>query len=122
MPSIIATVISNRWRRKVHVRDRRSPVGARADMSGAHLHRCPPFGVAFHRPNSPASGKSRTANRDTARTLALRSAQSASAELSRRVGKVVSYPPLGEMDADHRREFHEALLDAIGQSKSQEAM
>jgi hypothetical protein len=26
MPSIIATVISNRWRRNVHVRDRRSVV------------------------------------------------------------------------------------------------
>jgi hypothetical protein len=30
----------------------------------------------------------------------------ASAELTRRVEKVVGYPPL------HRREFHEALLDA----------
>jgi hypothetical protein len=36
----------------------------------------------------------------------------ASAELSRRVGKVVGYPPLCEMDPDQRREFHEALLDA----------
>ena len=36
----------------------------------------------------------------------------ASAELSRRVEKVVGYPPLCEMGADHRREFHEALLDA----------
>ncbi len=36
----------------------------------------------------------------------------ASAELSRRVGKVVGDPPLSEMGADHRREFHEALLDA----------
>jgi hypothetical protein len=34
------------------------------------------------------------------------------AALSRRVGKVVAYPPLGEMSAVHRREFHEALLDA----------
>ena len=36
----------------------------------------------------------------------------ASAELSRRVGKVVGYPPLRDMAADQRREFHEALLDA----------
>jgi hypothetical protein len=36
----------------------------------------------------------------------------ASAELSRRVGRVVGYPPLCEMDADQRRECHEALLDA----------
>jgi hypothetical protein len=36
----------------------------------------------------------------------------ASAELSRRVGKVVGYPPLVEIDALQRREFHEALLDA----------
>jgi hypothetical protein len=36
----------------------------------------------------------------------------ASAELSRRVGKVVSYPPLVELGAHQRREFHEAPLDA----------
>jgi hypothetical protein len=36
----------------------------------------------------------------------------ASAELGRRVGKVVRYPPLCEMDELQRREFHEALLDA----------
>jgi hypothetical protein len=36
----------------------------------------------------------------------------ASAELSRRVGRVVGYPPLVEMSADQRRELHEALLDA----------
>jgi hypothetical protein len=36
----------------------------------------------------------------------------ASAELSRRVAKVVAYSPLCEMGADQRREFHEALLDA----------
>ena len=36
----------------------------------------------------------------------------ASAELSRRVEKVVGYPPLADMGADQRREFHEALLDA----------
>jgi hypothetical protein len=36
----------------------------------------------------------------------------ASAELSRRVGKVVGYPPLVEMDDRPRREFYEALLDA----------
>jgi hypothetical protein len=36
----------------------------------------------------------------------------ASAELSRRVGKVVGSPPLSEMDEAQRREFHEALLDA----------
>jgi hypothetical protein len=36
----------------------------------------------------------------------------ASAALSRRVGKVVPYPPLCEMSDLHRGEFHEALLDA----------
>jgi hypothetical protein len=36
----------------------------------------------------------------------------ASAELSRRVEKVVGYPPLSEVDDRQRREFHEALLDA----------
>jgi hypothetical protein len=35
-----------------------------------------------------------------------------SAELSRRVEKVVRYPPLSEMSDAQRREFHEALLDA----------
>ncbi len=35
----------------------------------------------------------------------------ASVALSRRVEKVVSYPPLVELD-DLRREFHEALLEA----------
>jgi len=34
------------------------------------------------------------------------------AELSRRVEKVVGYPPLSEMEAAQQREFHEALLDA----------
>jgi hypothetical protein len=36
----------------------------------------------------------------------------ASAELSRRVDKVVGYPPLSELDERQRREFHEALLEA----------
>ncbi|MCA1707451.1 MAG: hypothetical protein LC808_30965 [Actinobacteria bacterium] len=36
----------------------------------------------------------------------------ASVQLSRRVGKAVAYPPLVEMDAQQRRELHEALLDA----------
>jgi hypothetical protein len=36
----------------------------------------------------------------------------ASADLSRRVERVVGYPPLVEMDDQRRREFHEALLDA----------
>ena len=36
----------------------------------------------------------------------------ASAELSRRVQKVVGYPPLCDMRDLQRREFHEALLDA----------
>ena len=35
----------------------------------------------------------------------------ASAELSHRVEKVVSYPPLSELDDHQRREFHEALLE-----------
>jgi hypothetical protein len=38
----------------------------------------------------------------------------ASAALSRRVEKVVAYPPLSEMGDSQRREFHEALLDADG--------
>jgi hypothetical protein len=36
----------------------------------------------------------------------------ASADLSRRVGKAVGYPPLSEISAERRREFHEALLGA----------
>jgi hypothetical protein len=36
----------------------------------------------------------------------------ASAELSRRAGKVVGYPPLSEMSERQRREFHDALLEA----------
>ena len=32
--------------------------------------------------------------------------------LSRRVGKVVAYPPLCDLSDLRRREFHEALLDA----------
>ena len=35
-----------------------------------------------------------------------------SAELSRRVEKVVGYPPLSELSDLQRREFQEALLDA----------
>jgi hypothetical protein len=38
----------------------------------------------------------------------------ASAELSRRIEKVVGYPPLSEMGDLQRREFHEALLEANG--------
>ena len=36
----------------------------------------------------------------------------ASADLSRRVEKVVGYPPLSDLGDQHRREFHEALLEA----------
>jgi hypothetical protein len=36
----------------------------------------------------------------------------ASAELTRRVGKVVGYPPLCDTSDIQRREFHETLLDA----------
>jgi hypothetical protein len=36
----------------------------------------------------------------------------ASAELSRRVEKVVGHPPLSELDEPQRREFHEVLLEA----------
>jgi hypothetical protein len=36
----------------------------------------------------------------------------ASAELSRRVRKVVGYPPVCEMSDLQRREFHEAVLHA----------
>jgi hypothetical protein len=35
-----------------------------------------------------------------------------SAELIRRVEKVVGYPPLSELSDGQRREFHEALLEA----------
>jgi hypothetical protein len=38
----------------------------------------------------------------------------ASARLSRRVERVVGYPPLSEMSDRRRREFHEALLDVDG--------
>ena len=38
----------------------------------------------------------------------------ASVELTRSVEKVVGYPPLVEMDDRQCREFHEALLDAVG--------
>lgn len=34
------------------------------------------------------------------------------ASLSERVGKVVGYPPLSDMDESQRREFREALLEA----------
>ena len=37
-----------------------------------------------------------------------------SVDLSRRVEKVVGYPPLSEMSYWQHREFHEALLDATG--------
>jgi hypothetical protein len=36
----------------------------------------------------------------------------ASPRLSRRVAKVIRYPPLSEMSDDQRWEFQEALLDA----------
>jgi hypothetical protein len=36
----------------------------------------------------------------------------ASADLSRRVERVVGYPPLSEMADPKRRELHEELLDA----------
>ena len=36
----------------------------------------------------------------------------ATPDLSRRVEKVVGDTPLSDMGPDHRREFHEALLDA----------
>jgi hypothetical protein len=36
----------------------------------------------------------------------------ASAELSRRAGEVVGYPPLSELGETQRREFHEVLLEA----------
>ena len=36
----------------------------------------------------------------------------ANADLSRRVQKVVGYPPLSDMSTSQRREFHVALLDA----------
>jgi hypothetical protein len=36
----------------------------------------------------------------------------ASAELSRRVEKVVGYPPLCELSDPQHQEFHEALLEA----------
>ena len=36
----------------------------------------------------------------------------ASADLSRRVRKVVGYPPLSKMSDQQRREFHELMLHA----------
>ena len=36
----------------------------------------------------------------------------ASPQLSRRVGKLVPYPPLCDMDEAPRRELHEGLLEA----------
>jgi hypothetical protein len=36
----------------------------------------------------------------------------ASVALSRRVERVVGYPPLCDMGVDQRRDFHEALLEA----------
>jgi hypothetical protein len=36
----------------------------------------------------------------------------ASVQLSCRIGKAVGYPPLSEMSAAQRRDFHEALLEA----------
>jgi hypothetical protein len=36
----------------------------------------------------------------------------ASTDISRRVEKVVGYPPLSEMSGQQGREFHEAVLDA----------
>ena len=38
----------------------------------------------------------------------------ASVELSARVSKAVAYPPLVELSAEQRREFHGALLEAEG--------
>ena len=38
----------------------------------------------------------------------------ATVALSRRVGKVVGYPPLSELGELQRREFHEALREANG--------
>jgi hypothetical protein len=37
----------------------------------------------------------------------------ASVALSHRVGRVVGYPPLSELGDLERREFHEALLEAV---------
>jgi hypothetical protein len=36
----------------------------------------------------------------------------ASGKLSRRVGRIVGYPPLSETGKPQQREFHEALLEA----------
>jgi hypothetical protein len=47
-----------------------------------------------------------------AETRKVYAAPMASAELSRGVEKVVGYPPLSEMGADQRREFHKALFKA----------
>jgi hypothetical protein len=38
--------------------------------------------------------------------------QMPSADLSRRVERVVGYPPLSDLSDDQRREFHEALLES----------
>jgi hypothetical protein len=44
----------------------------------------------------------------------LGSANGEPAALSRRVGKVVAYPPLCDMSDLQRREFHEALIESGG--------
>ena len=44
----------------------------------------------------------------------------ASAELSRRIGKVVGYPPLSEQGDRQRREFHEALLESANRKLSEQ--
>src|SRR5215216_2734724 len=64
-------------------------------------------------PRGAASRVRRCSSRPCASTgLAVYAPTTASADLTRRVGKVVGHPPLSELGADQRREFHDALLDA----------
>jgi hypothetical protein len=71
--------------------------------------------LVWAREQEYATAKARLANGDVDRPLLpSEQAQLVSAELSRRVEKVVGYPPLSEMGAGQRREFQEALLDASG--------
>ena len=66
----------------------------------------------------PAGGSVRSAMPvSTSGTVSSRTDRStlpgvARADLSRRVGKVVGYPPLSEMGERERPEFHEVLLEA----------
>jgi hypothetical protein len=65
------------------------------------------------RPNPPANESRRAdSNRRPFPCHHKQSRRAPGAELIRRVGPVVGYPPLSELNDLQRREFHEALLEA----------